>query len=562
MSCSQESDSLAATNQLLEGRTVVCKSGAVATGPVEAARVGASALAAGGNAMDAAAATALACAVLEPESVDLGGYVFSAVVRPATSDQVWSVDANAVAPQQAHADMFKVLPPRSDSIGINEAEYVCSVAEEANVYGPLAVSVPGFIAGVGTLWERWGKLRWQEIVAPSEELLDDGFPYGPTAAAIRRRVGVLQRFGPTAQHLMPEGSLPKSDNVWHRPGLETTLHRLSLHGWQEFYSGELGCEIARYVQEAGGILTAEDMANYAPLVERAYSTTFRGNSVFGSLLPTGALTSLQILNMLDCFPPSVADDTAGYWHRLAEIMKLAWHDRLSYLADPHFESVPVERLLDKAYARGRTETLRQFPDSIDLLDSKAALHAPHGTIHISAADHQGNLVSATISQGNPFGSCVTMPGTGIILGHGMCRFDPRPGHHNSIAGGKRPLSNVSPLIITLLDRDIALGTRGGRPIINVCAQLAHRFVDGLASTSEILKAPRLNVYTREPLEFIEFDFTENAPQHIVDGLTSMGHTVRRKREQVEGAGAAHCVEIIKPENNVCASGNTWAAGVG
>lgn len=561
MSRSHESDSLAATNQLLEGKNVVCKSGAVATGPAQAAGAGAKILATGGNAMDAAGAAALACAVLEPESVDIGGYVFSAVVRPATSDQVWSVDANAVAPQQAQADMFTVLPPRRDSIGINEAEYECSVAEDANVYGPLAVSVPGFIAGVGTLWERWGNLAWPKIVAPSEELLDNGFPYGPTAAAIGRRIEILQRFGPTAQHLMPEGSLPKSDDMWHRPGLETTLHRLSRHGWQEFYSGELGREVARYVQEAGGILTAEDMANYTPMVERAYSTTFRGHPVFGSLLPTGALTSLQILNMLDCFPPSLADDTAGYWHQLAEIMKLAWHDRLSYLADPHFESVPVERLLDKAYAQGRTESLRQFPHSIDLVDSKNALPAPHGTIHISAADHQGNLVSATISQGNPFGSCVTVPGTGIILGHGMCRLDPRPGHRNSIAGGKHPLSNVSPLIIKLPERDIALGTRGGRPIINVCAQLAHRFVDVSASASDILKAPRLNVCTREPLEFIEFEFTQNAPQHIIDGLTSMGHTVRRRREQVEGAGAAHCVEIIKPENSLCASGNTWAAGV-
>jgi gamma-glutamyltranspeptidase / glutathione hydrolase len=559
---SRESDLLAATKRLLEGNNVVCKSGAVASGPAQAARVGASILATGGDAMDAAAAAALACAVLEPKSVAIGGYVFSAVVRPAESDQVWSVDANAVAPQWAHAGMFKALPPRHANIGINEAEYECSVADDANAYGPRAVSVPGFIVGVGTLWERWGKLQGPEIVAPSEGLLGDGFPYVPTAAAIERRVEIRQRFGPTAQHLMPEGSLPQADSVWHRAGHETTLRRLSHHGWQEFYSGELGREVARYVQETGGILAAKNMANYTPMVEGAYSTTFRGNPVFGSLLPTGALSSLQILNMLDCFPPSVANDTAGYWHRLAEIMKLAWHDRLSYLADPHFESVPVERLLDKEYARGRAETLRLFPHSIDLLDTKAALPAPHGTIHVSATDHERNLVSSTISQGNPFGSCVTVPGTGIILGHGMCRFDPRPGQRNSIAGGKRPLSNVSPHIVTLPEREIAQGTRGGRPIINVSAQLAHRFMDGSASTSQILKAPRQTVCTREPVEFIEFEFTDNIPQNLVSDLTSMGHTVTRKHEQVEGAGAAHCLEIIKPEERVCASGNTWAAGVG
>jgi len=562
MSSSQKFKTTAPGNHLLEGKAVICKYGAVATGPAEAARVGASVLAAGGNAMDAAAAASLACAVLEPESVDIGGYVFSAVVRKAGTDQVWSVDANAVAPHHAQANMFKVIPAEQGKAGINEAEYECGIPGDANVYGPLSVAVPGFIAGVGTLWERWGKLRWPEIVAPSERLLQEGFRYGPTAAAIGRRVEILRRFESTTQHLMPEGRLPQADDVWRRPGLEATLRRLSEHGWQDFYSGELGRAIGRYVQEAGGVLTAEDMAGYIPQVEQAYSISFRGHPVFGPLLPTGALTTLQILKMLDCFPPSVAYSTVEYWHRLAEIMKLAWHDRLHDLGDPRFVSVPVDRLLDRAYAQGRTETLRQFPDSIDLLDSKTALPSAHGTIHVSAADSTGNLVSATISQGNPFGSCLTVPGTGVILGHGMCRFDPHPGLPNSIAGGKRPLSNVSPLILSLPDRDIALGTRGGRPIVNVCAQLAHRFVDSSSATSQILKSPRLHVCSREPLEFLEFEFTERIPQNIIDELISMGHNARRKREEVEGAGAVHCVEMIKPDNTVHASGNTWAAGIG
>lgn len=562
MSGLREFNSIDSSSQLLEGKEIVCRYGAVATGPAAAARVGAAILAAGGNAMDAAAAASLACAVLEPESVDIGGYIFSAVVRQPGSNQMWSVDANAVAPRRAHASMFKVLAPRPDNPGINEAEYDCSVPEDANVYGPLAVAVPGFIAGVGTLWERWGKLKWPEIVAPSERLLEDGFRYGPTAAAVRRRIEILRRFDATARHLMPDGKLPQADDVWRRTGLETTLRRLSQHGWREFYSGELGRQIGQYVEQAGGALTAEDMAFYSPQVEQAYSVSFRGNPVFGSRLPAGSLTSLQILNMLDCFPASEDDQNGEYWHRLAEIMKLAWHDRLSRLTDPRYEPVPVDLLLDRAYAQGRTEMLRQFPDSIDLVDSRASLPAPHGTIHVSAGDHEGNLVSATISQGNPFGSCLTVPGTGIILGHGMCRFDPRPGLPNSIAAGKSPLSNVAPLILSRPDREIALGTRGGRPIINVCAQLAHRFADSPATASELLKKPRLHLCTREPLEFLEFEFTESIGQKVVDDLIAMGHTVRRKREEVEGAGAAHCVEIIKRGNAVRASGNSWAAGAG
>lgn len=543
-----------------EGREIVGRRGAVATGPAAAARVGAEIFASGGNAMDAAAAASLACAVLEPESVDIGGYLFCAVVRPAGAKRVWSIDANAVAPRAAHARMFDVLTAASGRQGVNETEYDCSVREDANVYGPLAVAVPGFVAGVGTLWERWGRLRWPEIVAPAQHLVDRGFPYGPTAAAIARRFHVLRRYQPAVDHLMPNGTLPAADEVWHRGELGATLARLSVHGWREFYDGGLGAHIARHVQSMGGMLSVEDMAGYSPRVEPASVVTYRDRPVFAPALPNGALTSLEILNLLECFPPSIATGTSDYWHRLGELMKLAWRDRLRCLGDPDFTDVPADTLLDKGYAQAITEPLRRFPNSIGGGDLPPAQRSPRGTIHVSAPDVDGNVVSATLSQGTPFGSCVVVSGTGVILGHGMCRLDPRPGRPNSIAPAKRPLNNVAPLIVSLPDRDVALGTRGGRPIVNVCAQLAHRVVDGHATGAEALAAPRLHVTDREPLEFLEFEFTDTVDEEMLAGLAAMGHRVRRCREQVEGAGAAHCVELLTAEGAVRASGNTWAAG--
>lgn len=560
MSSSSESKPKAGLTPILEGKAVESKRGAVATGPAAAARIGGKTLALGGNAMDAAAAASLASAVLEPESVDFGGYIFSAVVREGATGKVWALDANAVAPRAAHERMFEVLPMKPGQTGINESEYDCSVSGDANIYGPLSVAVPGFLAGVGTLWERWGHVAWSEIVAPSQQLVDKGFHYGPTAAAIKRHVRIIRRFKPMMDHLMPEGKIPSRDDVWHRPGLETTLARLSKHGWRDFYSGDLGRRIAGYVQEIGAILTAEDMADYSPRITPAYEITFRDHKVFGSLSPTGALTTLEILNMLECFPPTQADESATSWHQLAEILKLAWQDRIRYVGDPDFAEVPLERLLDKPYAQGRTEHLRQFPESVCTLDP-FALSSSRCTIHVSAADAEGNVVSATISQGLPFGSCVTVPGTGVTLSHGMSRLDPRPGLPNSIAGWKRPLSNVSPLIISLPDRAIALGTRGGRTIISVCAQLARHFLDGSAGLTEALRAPRMHVCTREPLEFLEFEFTEKVRPDTLAELDAMGHRVTRKREVVEGAGAAHCTEFLHETQTVRASGNTWAVGV-
>jgi len=544
----------------VEGRDIVCSRGVVATGPAAAARIGAEILSRGGNAMDAAAAASLACSVLEPESVDLGGYIFCAVVRKAGESHAWVVDANAVAPQRASERMFEVGAVESGNSGINESEYECSVRGDENIYGPLSVAVPGFMAGVGTLWERWGRLSWPEIVAPCERLVADGFRYGPTAAAIARRLPILQRFEASCRHLMPEGRVPERDDVWHRPGLESTLARLRAEGWRDFYCGELGRRIGRSVSELGGILSVGDMASYAPRVEPALQSEYRGHTVFASNLCAGGLTTLQILNFLDCFAPSVALDSAAYWHRLAEVTKLAWQDRLNYLADPAFVQIPAERLLSRDYAMGRTETLRQFPQSLGPPAPLAHAGAP-GTVHVSSADCEGNVVAATVSQGAAFGSCVSVPGTGIILGHGMSRLDPRPGRPNSIAPGKRPLSNVSPLILSLPDREIALGTRGGRPIINVCAQLAHRIIDGGLLPCQALPAPRLSTCDREPLEFLKFDFTESAAQSILDQLTAMGHQVVRKQELVEGAGAAHCAEILAESRKVRAAGDTWAAGI-
>jgi gamma-glutamyltranspeptidase / glutathione hydrolase len=492
--------------------------------------------------------------------VDFGGYVLCAVVRKAGESGVWSLDANAVAPRRSTERMFQVLPAEAAKNGINETEYECSVPGDANVTGPLAVAVPGFMAGVGTLWERWGNLRWPEIVAPSQRLVSDGFPYGPTAAAMARHMAVLRRFEPTVRHLMPRGTLPAPTDIWHRPDLETTLERLSAHGWQDFYSGEIGRRVGRSVTEIGGILDAEDMAGYAPRVEPAYETRYRGHAVFAPRLPNGALSALQLLNFLDCFPASVELDSPGYWHRLAEVMKLAWQDRLRYFADPSFTKVPVPRLLSKEYALGRTEALRQFPAALGPQQPPLAA-APPSTVHVSAADHQGNVVAATISQGFAFGSCVTVPGTGIILGHGMARLDPRPGRANSVAPGKRPLNNLSPLIFLLPDRDVALGLRGGRPIINVCAQLAHRIVDGGLRPAETLPAPRLSVYDREPLTFMKFDFNSSVPENILGELAAMGHRIARYQETVEGAGAAHCAEFLKNRHQVRLSGDTWAAGV-
>ena len=535
-----------------EGKEVTGRRGALGTESAEAARVGARLLEEGGNAMDAAAAACLVNAITLPYFVDLGGYVCAATVLEGASGRVWSLDANCVAPAGAREDMFDVTAREPGKIGINENEYDCSVNGDANIYGPLAVAPPGFVAGVGLLWEKWGRLKWEQIVAGALDVVDRGFPYGDTAAAIDKRLPVIVKFEPTKQLLLPSGRPPRPDDVWHRTDLSATLRRLAAAGWRDFYDGEIGRRIGDYVNAIGGVMTRADMAAFEPRVTGTLETTYRGAVAHGPILPNGALSALQILNMLECVDAYPLDDVR-YWHQLAEILKLAWRDRLSYLADPAFADVPAKRLLDKAYAAERTETIRKLPDHVDREGAPLPSANPHGTAHVSAADSDGNVVSVTISQGNPFGSCVTVPGTGFILGHGMCRLDPRPGRPNSIAPGKRPLNNVCPLIIRMPDRDIAVGMRGGRRIVSVVSQIAHRLVDFGMSPRAVSTSMRIHTLADEPIEY-----DASAPLPFEGELTRMGHRFRRVDEL---GGSAHCAEIARPSRIVRGGGAVAAAAV-
>ena len=488
---------------MVEGHEVVAGNGVIATGPAEAARVGGRIFARGGNAMDAAAAACIACTVLEPQAVDLGGYVAAGVVLEGRSGKVWSIDANAVAPAAAREDMYEVLPARTVNRGINEIEYACSVRGDANIYGPMSVAVPGFLAGVGTLWERWGRLKWTDVVAPALELLESGLSYDLVRAAVTKKRDAIERFPGTAAILLAESE------PWHRPDLARTLGRLATAGWRDFYDGELGRAIADFVQTQGGLLTRDDMANFAPRVTEPRTAAFRNAMVHTAIAPNGGFSVLEALSELDAVPD---DRDPAYWEQLLMVLRHMWRRRLG------------------------------------TADAGAA---PHGTVHVAAADREGNLVSMTISQGGLFGSCLAIPGTGIIPGHGMCRFDPHPGRANSPGPGKRPLNNVCPLIIRMPDRDVAIGARGGRRIVSVVTQLAQRVVDWGATAWQAAAAPRIHTLTGEPVEI-----SSGFDPAIRRALEARGHRIEVPEEV---AGAAHGAEILR-SGQLRAGGNTLAVG--
>ena len=541
-------------------RQVTSTAGVVAAEPKQAAEIGVQILAAGGNAMDAASASALASCMMLPHATGVAGYICSGVVLEGATGRVWSVDANAVAPAGAREDMYDVTSP-GDGRSLNEREYFCRVKDDANVHGPLSIAVPGMMAGMGIVWERWGRLKWEQIVAPSQELIERGFPFGPVAGAAKTLEHVIRRYDHTALHLLPGGEPPNPNDVWRRPGMEKTLAWIAKVGWRDFYDGELGRRIGDYVELMGGVLTRDDMAAYEPRITPPHEVTFRDATVYGSILPNGCLSSLQILNMLDCFE-SLPDDDPGYWHRYAEVLKLAWRDRLRYLADPDFADVPVDMLLSKDYARGRTEAIRQLPRRVDNDHPPFLGDHSHGTLHLSAADAWGNVVSMTISQGMAFGSCFAIPDSGLIMGHGMCRLDPRPGRANSIAPGKRPLNNTATMLFRSHDRDVALGLPGGRKIICVMPRMAQCMIEFGRTGLEAVTAPRMHVEALEPVQV-----QDTLDADVIEVLRGMGHQIDTVGSV---AGRAHVAEVLKnmaahqaqsPNIHLRASGSGWAEGL-
>jgi gamma-glutamyltranspeptidase / glutathione hydrolase len=486
---------------MVEGNEVIASLGVIATGPAEAARVGGRIFERGGNAIDAAAAACITCAVVEPQAVDLGGYVAAGVVLEGSTGRVWSIDGNSVAPAATREDLYEVLPPVPGKRGINELEYGCSVRGDANVYGPLSVGVPGLVGGVGTLWERWGRLPWPEIVEPARELIAGGLSYDLVRGAVAQKRQEIARFPETVRLL--------EDANWPGGGLARTLERLAVAGWRDFYQGELGHEIADFVAEQGGILTRGDMAGFTPRVTEPLTAPYGKALVHTAIAPNGGYSVLEALPEL---APGAGD--VSYWERLAGVLQTMWRRRLG---EPGTSA------------------------------------SPHGTVHVAAADREGNLVSMTISQGGLFGSCLAVPGTGVILGHGMCRFDPHPARPNSPGPGKRPLNNVCPLIIRMPDRDVAIGARGGRRIVSVAVQFAQRIVERGASAWNAAAAPRMHVLTDEPLEI-----SPNFDPAIRAALEARGHRIEAPEEV---AGAAHGAEILKGSGQLRAGGNTLAVGV-
>lgn len=446
-------------------------------GHPEAAEAGMQILAEGGNAVDAIAAAALFAGVFAVSRCGIGGYGGHMSIALPTG-AVKCIDFNTEAPQAARPDMFSL-----DAKG--------NVKGNGNVHGWLSAGVPATLAGIQLAIDRFGTLPFSQLVQPAIRCAREGFRvYWPAEPFMQRDPGSAKLYSRGGKPLV-------RGNHFRNPGLAAMLQQLADKGSVvDFYRGEIAQRIADAFKKNGGLVTADDMAAYQPLEVAPLTMDWRGYTIATAPLTAGGLTILQAIATIKAIGhewDAARKDTPQRTQMWLESLRIAWGDRLRLFGDPRQVDVPVARLLSKAYAEESAEKVRQAVAQKKPVPISTDGRTATGTVHLSAVDANGMMVSMTLTHGNSFGAQVTVDELGLTLGHGVSRFAPQPGHPNSIAPRKRPLDNMSPTIVLKAGRPIAaVGAVGGRTIPNVVFQVLLKLIEEGSSLEDAVAAPRLH----------------------------------------------------------------------
>ncbi len=477
-----------------------------------AAQAGLNILRAGGTAVDAAVATAFVLAVVTPASTGIAGYGGCLVMYLAEQSRALTISFTSRAPSAAKEDMFAVHEDGNGGF---------TVENEANAFGPLAVDVPGTVAGLTLLQERFGTLPLGEVLQPAIAAARHGFSVDAwTASKIEETlVPKARQFADTLRLFSVNGRPARAGDRLANPELVPILEMIAKGGADAFYRGEIARAIVDTVRGAGGMLSLDDLASYAAQEAIPVSASYRGATVMTPPLPGGGPTVLQMLRVLEGFDMPHSDDVDRI-HLLVEVAKVCWRERLTRYGDP--DVVPIAQ--DAELSDPLLKTLREEVEAGRRAPHGGAVIAPDplltGTIHLCTTDSRGNVVTLTYSHGGSFGSLVTVPGTGLVLSHGLSRFDPRPGRPNSIGPGKQPLHNMTPTLVFAGGRPLlAIGAAGGRTVESNILHGLVRLIDLENAPEAAVSAVRFHIETAEPV-LIEEDGRE-----LAEGLVRRGHRV-------------------------------------
>ncbi len=475
------------------GRTPIrAQNGMVSSASRLASEAGVEVLKQGGNAVDAAIATAFALAVTWPTAGNIGGGGF--MVYHGDDGEATTFDFREKAPLAATERMYLGLDGR--------------VVNNSNHIGALAIGVPGTVAGMWLAHQRKGSLPWADLVAPAVALARDGIPmtYALQSGAARNRNRFSNYPSTMKKFFKEDGSSYELGETWYQPDLANTLELIMEQGRDGFYLGENARRLAAYMEETGGLISEEDLALYQAVERDPIRGSYRGYEIISMPPPSsGGVALVQMLNILEGYDlAAMGHNSADYLHVLTESMRRAYADRAEHLGDPDFnENMPLSRLMDKGYA----ETLRASIDMQRKSDSSptefAQLYESEETTHFSVVDGAGNMVSVTYTLEFGYGSGMVVEGGGYLLNNELGDFNAMPGvtdargnigtPPNLVAAQKRPLSSMTPTIVAQNGQPLfAIGSPGGKTIINTTMQVILNVIDHDYNIAEAIEAGRIH----------------------------------------------------------------------
>ncbi|ESR23219.1 gamma-glutamyltransferase [Lutibaculum baratangense] len=477
---------------------------------------GAEILSAGGNAVDAAVASLLALTVVEPMMVGIAGGGLSHLRLADGRHLVF--DAMSTAPGAAHATCFE---PVSDE----PPNHMETVGRRSAV-GPTAVAVPGNLLGWWTMQQRFGRLPFADVVDPAIRLAARGFAITHyLAGAIGESREDLARDPVISSILLPGGEPPKPGERLAQPGYAESLRLIAREGAAALHGGELGRALVARIRagtEDDGWLSEEDLESYRVMEREPVVGTYRGHEIVGPPPPASSGVHVtQMLNIVEGFDVrAMGFGTPDTLHLMAEAIRIAFADRVKTSGDPDFVDVPVERLTSKAYAE---ECRRQIDfGSAGPAPTATAPYESRDTTHVTVADREGNVVTATHTINGIFGARFMVPEAGFIPNNYMSNFDPHPGRALSVAPGKRVPTSMAPMMVLKDGRPLyALGLPGGLRIFPSAFQAIVNLVDHRMGLQEAVEAPRL--WTQGQEVEIEKAYAEAGAE---EALAASGHEVK------------------------------------
>lgn len=483
---------------------VYARRGMVATSEPLAAQAGLRVLQQGGNAVDAAIATAATLTVVEPTSNGIGSDTF-ALVWDGT--RLHGLNGSGRAPAALTLDVCRGL-------GL----------EQMPAHGWLPVTVPGAPAAWRDLHGRFGKLPFAQLFESAIDYAEHGFPVGPITSlgwSTAAHNYSMSNNGPEFEGWFATfalgGSTPRPGDIYRAPDHAATLRRIARSEAEDFYHGEIATRIARFAAETGGYLTGEDLAAHTSTWVEPISVSYRGHEVW-EIPPNGqgiaALNALAILEGIDL--AAYPRESAAAYHVQIEAMKLGFADALRYVADGDQAYVPVRGLLDPAYAAERRMLIGD-----EALDPVPGTPPHGGTVYLCAADESGLMVSFIQSNYMGFGSGIVVPGTGIALQNRGACFVLEAEHPNCVAPGKRPYHTIIPAFLTRGGEPVGpFGVMGGFMQPQGHLQVVVNQLDYEMNPQTSLDAPRWQWMQGRTIEL-----EAGVPRHVVSGLMGRGHEV-------------------------------------